>query len=472
MSLVSRLAKNTFYQIVGKFVGVILGLVTIGLMTRYLGPEGFGHYTTIIAFLQFASVLIDFGLQLTTTQLLAKGEVAEEKIIKNVFTLRLFSAVIFLGLASALAWIFPYPLVVKEGIALASILFLFISLQSVIISIFQKNMAMAKVATAEIINRLVLLLGVWLVVVGQKNLFFIITAIVLGNFVSFLITLVYSQRYLRLGLAFDLLIWKKIWQATWQLAITIALTLVYFRADTIIMSIFRPQSEVGFYGAAYRVLDILVQFPYMFLGLILPLLTKFFVQDKKIFALIAQKTFDFLSLIIVPVILATLVLGEKIMIFVAGDDFWLSGQLLKILVLAAGAIYLGSFFGYIIVACELQKKMVKFYLANAVTALILYLIFIPLYSYWAAAIITVATEIFIALSAFGVLRKNIGLSLLTSSCKKSLTASLVMALILWLLGSQNLIVLIIIGLLVYFYLLYLLKGIDKKTVLEIIKLRG
>ena len=55
-------------------------------------------------------------------------------------------------------------------------------------------------------------------------------------------------------------------------------------------------------------------------------------------------------------------------------------------------IYFGALAGYTIVACGLQKKMISFYLFDAIFSLVAYLIFIPLYGYLAAAALTVATE--------------------------------------------------------------------------------
>lgn len=471
MSTVRKIAQNTLYQTASKFIGTILGLITIGLMTRYLGQTGYGYYTTVVAFLQFFGVLADFGLQMTTNQMLSRPGADEEKIFKNIISIRLLSATTLLGLAAVLGWFMPYPTIVKWGITLTSLSFFFISFQSIFIAIFQRNTDTAKVAIAEVWGRVVLLLGVWLAITFEVGLLYILSAVVLSNFSSWLINFVASLKYLKLGLRFDWPIWKDVWHKAWPLAITIALTLVYFRADTIILSLFKPQNEVGIYGASYRVLEVLIQFPYMFLGLILPILTKFFTTNKNLFNLTIQKTFDFLSIIVIPMVLATVILGNKIMLLVAGLEFYLSGDLLKILIFGAAAIYFGSFFGYIIVAADLQKKMIKFYLSDAIISLILYFLFIPIYGYWAAAILTVFTEAFILLSGYYILKKDLKIKINFSVAKKSLLAALVMSLILTLLLSQNLITLVIIGLIVYFWMLYMLRGIDKNNVLEIINYR-
>lgn len=471
MSLALKIAKNIIYQVTSKIIGVIIGLAVVGLMTRYLGQTGFGYYTTVIAFLQFFGVLADFGLQMTTNRLLAQPQANQQKIFANVLALRFFSALLFLGAAVLIGWLSPYPLIIKLGISVISFSFWAISLQSVFVSIFQNNLAMAKVAGAEIINRLVLLLGTYLVITFNQGLLYLLLIIVISNALNLLLLFFAARKYFPIRLAFDQKEWQEIWSTTWPLAITIALTLIYFRADTIILSLFRPASEVGLYGAPYKILEVLIQLPYLFLGLVLPLLSKFFLTDKKIFNLIWQKSFDLMIILTIPLILSILILGEKIMIFIAGPEFALSGNILRILILATGTIYLSSLFGYVIVACGLQKKMIKFYLFDAIASLILYLIFIPLYSYWAAATLTVLTEIIIALAAFLVLRKNLKLDLNLKVAAKALLAGLIMALVLLVLFSANLLILILVGALVYFAFLYLLRGISSKTIWELISFK-
>ena len=64
MSITKKLAYNTIIQFAGKILTTILGIVIIALMTRYLGKEGFGQYITVVAFLSFFGIIVDFGLNL------------------------------------------------------------------------------------------------------------------------------------------------------------------------------------------------------------------------------------------------------------------------------------------------------------------------------------------------------------------------------------------------------------------------
>jgi O-antigen/teichoic acid export membrane protein len=332
-------------------------------------------------------------------------------------------------------------------------------------------MAMAEVAIAEVWGRLALLAGVWISIRSDWGFYPIIAAVSLGSLVNFSILYFKSKKYVAYKWRLDREVLKEIWNTSWPLAITISLTLIYFRADTIVLSLVRSPEEVGIYGAAYKVLEILIQFPYLFLGLILPLLTEFFLTSRPLYDKIFHKAFDFLAIIAVPMVAATWLLSGKIMELVAGPDFIIAAAPLNILIIAAGLIYFGALAGYAIVAAGLQKKMIGFYIFDAVFSLTTYLIFIPLYGYFAAAILTVITETIIALSAFWILYRRLNLLPKLVVFLKSILAATIMCAVLWLLISQSLITLVFIGLIVYFVALHLLKGIDKEMIGELVKIK-
>jgi len=109
MSLTKKIAVNTGWQMVGKVVGTFLGLIAIAILTRYLGRDGYGQYTTIYAFLQLFGILADFGFYIVLVKMISEKHVdqtEENKITSNIFTLRLISALIFFRSCSGRWFIF------------------------------------------------------------------------------------------------------------------------------------------------------------------------------------------------------------------------------------------------------------------------------------------------------------------------------------------------------------------------------
>ncbi len=472
MSYTQKIAHNTIIQLAGKIVGLIFSILTLGLITRYLGPTGYGYYTTTFAFLQVFGILIDFGLQMITVQIISDPKFNESKIFSNIFTLRLTTSLIFF-LAPLIALFFPYPGIVKIGIAINTLTYFFMAQSTVLVGLFQKHLRMGKVALADLLNKVIYFA---LVVIGlyfNKNLLWLLFFGVITNGIYFIILVYFANALTKIKLLFEKDAWMLILSRSWPIALTIALNLVYFKADTIILSLFKTQDEVGLYGASYKILEVLINLSYLFLGLLLPLMTQSFAQKEfQRFNRIVQNGFDVMAIISIPMIFGTIMIGKKIMVVVAGTQYEASGSILQILILATAAIFVAAVFGYGIVAINKQKSMIVFYAINAVLSLAAYLYFIPLYSYWAAAWITVLSEVFILLTSLLVLHKNTQFLPKLSILLKSLVASVVMCVPLYIFSTLPIIFNAVIALLVYMAALYLVKGVNKETLMEIVKIKS
>jgi len=470
MSEVRKIAHNTLIQIIGKTLVISFSLLGFGLMARYLGQEGVGYYSTIYAFLAIFGILIDLGMQMTTTKIISDPKEDESKILSNALTIRLIGSVIFLGLAPIIAIFFPYPTIVKTGMLISIVGFVSASLTSTLISLFQKHLLMLRVAIAEISAKIIYLGLILSTVYFDFGFYGILFAASMDSLLTFVILIYFASKEIKLKPTFDFDIWKKILSLTWPIGLTITLNLIYFKGDIFIMSLIRSQSEVGLYGAPYRILEVLINIIYLFLGLIMPLMaTAVAIKNIEKLKIIIQSVFDFLLIITIPMIVGGYFLGEKIMIIVAGPEFIISGKIIKILLIATGTIFIAALFGYAVVALNKQKKAIPFYAINAVISTIGYLIFIPKYGYWGAAWMTVFSEIFILISAAYVLKKSINFLPGLKMLPKIIVASLVMSLPLYLFNQISLFVLLPAGVVIYFISLYLIKGIDKNIILEIIK---
>lgn len=468
MSLTRKIAHNTIIQTIGKVLSTILGLVAIAMITRYLGQENFGYYTTIMAYLSFFAILIDLGLTLSVTQMISKPDADESKIFNNAFSLRFITAFVFLALSVAISLFFPYPYIVKLGIAITSASFLFISLIQVSVGVFQKKLKTDRISIAEVAGRLFLIIFTFLAIQFDWGVLGIMLAVIMGNLFNFLLVFIFTQKYVQFKLEFDLQIWKQIIISTWPLAVSIACNLIYLKTDTVILSLTQSPQDVGLYGAAYKVIDVLTSIPTLFMGLILPIITaEWAMKNLERFKSMMQKSFDFLVILAVPLAIGTLFLSQRVMIFVAGPDFADSGKILNLLIFGAVSIFFGLLFGYAVVAVEKQKQMIWGYFVAAVIGLAGYLIFIPKYSYYGAAAFTIISEAVVALLTFAMVYKTTRFAPSLRILPKIILAGLVMGLCLYYFYFLNLFLLIILSSLVYFVVLYLVKGISKELILEI-----
>lgn len=472
MSITSKIAKNTLFQAFGKILSSLCSLGAIVLITRYLGPGLFGEYSTSIAFLQIFGILVDLGLTLVTVQMISEKGANIKKILDNLFSFRILSAFFFMALAPLAVVFFPYPGIVKIGVLVGAVAFFFNAVNQVLIGLFQKELKMGKVAFAEIANRVVFLILTGIAVVFHFNLIAFLVAMAAGNFINFIILYLLAQKIVKINFDFDFSVWKEIFRRSWPIAAGIALNLIYLRADIFILSLYKKAEDVGFYSASYKIIDFLTAFPYMLLGLVLPILTLAWSEkNSEKFKEISQKTFDFLNILAIPLVAGGIILAKPLMIFFAGKEFSESGEILQILLLALGMIFPATIFTHAVIAIGKQKSMLWGFGVSAVLTLTGYIWLIPKFSYFGAAWMTVFSEALILLWSAGVVYKYSKFFPESKLLKRSLSASIVMAWILWMLGIQNIILAIPVGAIIYFALLFAVKGINLKMIREVISLK-
>jgi O-antigen/teichoic acid export membrane protein len=478
MSLSKKIAKNTIIQIIGKAVSTGLGLFALAVITRYLGKSGFGEYTTVINFLTIFAVFADFGLTLVTVQMISgiNDPTQENKILNNLFTFRLLSIILFLCLSPLILFFIPYSQAIKIGILITAPYFIFPALIQVVVGLLQKRLKMDRAVLAETLSRFVLILGIILAWQFDQGINGILLATLASGATNFLFHYLFAKKFAEFKLSWDFSLWKKIIIRSWPLAITIMLNLIYLRTDIVFLSLFKSSSEVGLYGAAYRVIDILTTIPFMFAGLILPILTTAWLEKKEdYFKKTLQRSFDFMAIVSIPLIMGGILLSKPIMVAIGGNDFAESGKILNLLIIAVAFIFLGTMFSHAIIALNKQKKLIGFYIFTSLTSLAGYLILIPRFSYLGAAVVTIYSEMVIALfSAYCVFKYSRFLPKIVVLLK-SIIASFIMGFFIYFYpaslkeGFLNLIIIIILSSFVYGLFLFLLGGINIKDLNIIFK---
>lgn len=472
MSLTRKVAHNTLYQLIGKGASSLLGLAAIGLLTRYLGREGFGEYTTVLTFLQIFGILIDFGITLVTIQMISEPEIDKNKVLSNLFTARVISAFLFFALAPFVGLIMPYPFEVKVGIAITALAFFFNIISQIPIGVFQKEMRTEFMVLGEILNRTVFLSLIFAFVFLKLNLFWFLLANVIAMGVYFVVLYFSSLKFSHITFAFDWPVWKDIWRRSYPLALTIVLNLVYLRGDILILSIFRSQEEVGLYGAPYKIVDAIVAFIFVFIGMVLGVLSESWARgDVERFKRITQRALDALMAMAFPLLFGGIFLAKPIMAFVAGKEFEVSSGVFAVLLVALWWIFFGTLFTHTVIALKKQRRIVWGFAVDAVLSIIGYLIFIPRYSYWGAAGVTIFSEVFIAIWAYVLTSRVSGYKISFKIPLKSLLASFVMLGFLSIFPYKILFLQLGLGALLYAAVFYLLGGYDRKMIKEIVSFR-
>jgi len=198
----------------------------------------------------------------------------------------------------------------------------------------------------------------------------------------------------------------------------------------------------------------------------LPQLTDAFKRgNQRHFKNIMQNSFDVMAIIALPLMTGAQFVATPLMRLLAGPDFFAAGPILRLLIFAAGAVYLGVIFSHAIIALEKQKQTIWAYVFVAITALIGYLIFIPKYSYFGAATVTIYSETAIATLIFFITYQYTKFVPNFIIVAKSLSACATMALFLYL-TNLNLVITLSLAVLIYVATFYILAKNNLQTMLK------
>lgn len=405
MFVARKIAYNVVFNATAKILSTGLALVNIGFITRYLGKEGFGNYATVLAFFAFFGAAADLGIYSIATREISREKADEKTIISNAFSLRLTSSLIVL-LLSPLVLFLPYSQELRLGILIAAASFIFSSSYVVLNGVFQKNLAMDKVASTELAGKLIQTGFIILAVKKDWGFTVINISLLLYMIFNFVLIFFLSRHYVKFRLSFDWPYWRKFLKESLPLGISVVITFIYFKLDTILLSLLRNATDVGIYSAAYKIIENITFFPAMIVGLIFPILSRFIHSNRPRFQEISDKTFKIFVILTVPLTVGIIFLAPEIIRLIGGAGFSESAGVLKILVFALVFIFFGNFFNNILVAGNAQKSLVKILSVCAAFNIAANLIVIPLFSYNGAAVTSLLTEFLAAtLTAIFVARK-------------------------------------------------------------------
>lgn len=468
MSLTRTVALNSIIQVVGRVITTITSLAVIGALTRYLGVAGYGQYTTIIGYVAFLGVLADSGFFWIMLRELSKERADVDKIVSNVLTLRSVLGVIVFTLGGLSSFLIPqYADTIRYGILIISFGWFFTAINSTFVGVFQMKHRMDQAVLTDILGRLVILVGVLFAISTGGTLLTILGAYALGNVTNFVASLVLGRRFAKVRFRYDPAFWKMIALEAWPMGVVIILGTIYFKIDTVMLSLMKSDVDVGIYGAPYKIIEVILTVPTIFLGNVFPVLTRYLDTKDDRLAHLFQRAFDVLLMIAVPIVIGVMLLAKPILAFVVGSafvtesTFSLGGQAitsthaLQVLILAVGISFFSNLFNYLLVAGGKQRQLILPSLLFVVLNIGANLLIIPSLSYVGAGLSTVLTELAVATVLGLMVYRAYQLRPGFHQTGRILISGLGMGCIVWLLSSNSLAVPLVAGIVSYPVFLWL-----------------
>ncbi|MFA7244327.1 MAG: flippase [Patescibacteria group bacterium] len=462
---------NTVSQVTVRLVTLVFTLVSIKLLTNYLGTAGVGEYNTITTYINFFIVIADLGLFSVAVREIAKNPNNEKKILSNVFLIRLVSALLACIIASALVFATKYNFNIKLGVLIATGFLLFNLLGSIYDIVLQYRLKMQYSATAEFLSKLAAIIALYVIIRMHGSFLWVVSTVALTGVLIYIFKWLFSIKFTSFVPKYDRQISNWILSLSWPLGIVFIINNLYFKLDTLLLFAIKGSVAVGIYTVAYKVLEVTAFIGSYFSSALKPAISQNIQSNKASVGNIIEKSITIMLAVAMPLTITCVVFSKEIILFLSNADFLSGSWALMILSFALPLIYFDNLLGEILLANDERKLLIKISIFILSFNLIANLIFIPLFSFIGAAVTTVVSELLLLLINAHYTQKIVGYRFNFRLIFKVLLAAF-LALVVGFLSKQshlNFLILIPVVVALYFLLLYLFNVVKPQTFREILK---
>ena len=462
-SLIKRASRNVFYKILAESSKVLPALLFI-YVARKLGGEDFGKLSFAFSFTGMCILITDFGLNRLLVRNVSRQKELTGEYVANIYVLKIilsFMCVIVMGLFVVLVGYNDemITLVMIFGCAM-----FFRSLLDVSCAFFNAHEQMNKEAILKGINHtllflsgaVVLALGFGLSELSHVFLVVYLISSIIGCY------LVY-QCIANVRLRFNPRFWYNILRESIPIALTVIFGIIYVKIDIVMLSLMRGDNiEIGRYSAAVRIIELMHVVPAIIASAIFPIFSILHKESIDSLAEVYKTSFKYLLVTALPIVVGTLLLSDRIIDLVYGDEYVKAAPALRILVCSLIFVFVNYILLNILVSADKQK-------INAVVTGICLLVnislnmcLIPYYGYLGAGYATVITEIALFAMCWYYATKYICKVNIVAVLSKPLMSVTIMGVFIVLTTAKlNLAFVIILSALIYFACLLLFRFFTK-----------
>lgn len=472
------IVRNIKWLTISKIFIYLLSIITITLIPRYLGVEGYGQLNFIISFVGIFSIIGDLGLQTLIIRDISKNTKKAEEYFNNLFLFRILISLLFVFM------VFIFALFLKSPPTLGQIIIYTIGISFVLLSNFNISFLngfqeIKYQAISDAIQKITYTLGAILVVILNYKLFGIIVASAISSVFLFLFSFFAIRKFIKIKkLKFN----KKYIKEKIILASPFILTtifwMIYFNIDRIFITLIKGNYATGLYSISYTFIGFLLSILGILSTTFFPVLSNVSNNKQKLKSIV-DKYLLLMYLFCIPVTIGGIYLAPKIISLVFGSQY-LGGTLAFQLIMFFFLLNsIGIINYHLLITNNLEKYSLNILGMSATTNIILNFIFVPWLGIIGAAITTIISEIIIFTISYKKIKTDIIKINYLSPIIKPLVASgfMLFGIMLFshiypsgiLHNNFDVLILIAIGGIIYTITLFVTKAITLKQIKEMLK---
>lgn len=337
-----KIAKNTSALILAQIATRALSIFYVAALARYVGAEGIGKISTATALNGLLALVVGPGLNTLLTRDVAANTKKAGTYVSNMLFLKSLLGVPFILLTVAVAHVAGYPDDIAFVIYAYTLVYLMDTLGEILIAVFQAFERMEYEAASQIVRDLINISLSLLAIYLRQSLLTIVFISVIAQVCKllFMTALVYG-RFVRPCRAISFRTSKTLLISSLPFGVLLILYTVQAQFGTFILSLYHTADTVGIYSAAYSLFFMLMILPSAFSTAIFPAFSKLYVQARHDLQHFYQICYKYLLVVGFPLGLGTMLVGDKVILLIYGDEFEGSVIVLRIL-----AVFLFTVVGY------------------------------------------------------------------------------------------------------------------------------
>jgi len=440
-------------------------LILTAALGRHLGPAGFGKLYLAMSFGLLFGVLVEFGIDRQLVRAVARDHAAAGSYLSAAVLIKTILAVALYPIMLATVVALGYDQTVERLVGTYGLTLLTIGLSTSLGAVYQGAQSMLHAAVATVIEKVFLSCAALALFAAGFGVFEIAVAMVLSSTLAVMWKALFISRVVRVSWRPDAGAIRALLRSTPPFLLYGILASVYYRADTVLLSLLTDATVVGWYGAAYRLLDTMVFLPTIVsVAVMFPILAKLSLGSREPLREAMGKGIQAIAVVGVPICVGLFLVADPVVRLIYGDQgFGPAAEALRWLMPGLFALYLNSILTVSLISVNRERRLMVIAGLSCVLNIGLNLVLIPRYQQVAAAAVTSTTELFILGCLLLTLRDVLVPRAFVSVLKAS-TAAAVMAIVLTPLRSLPVPTIVMIGVAVYVISGYVLRLVDSADV--------
>jgi O-antigen/teichoic acid export membrane protein len=422
-----RAAADVAIQVAGRLFNLGLGVAVTLIIVRLLGDAKFGQWSTILAVVQIAAYVADFGLEQVVVRQAATDPDDEAKWLGALVVLRVALGVpVFLAALVLLAII-----ATNDAMLVASMIVIAMSIVTApmfLRPIFQLRTRNDVPVFAMTVQSVLWTAGAAALLAAGTGagLEAVAALFAATTTIGALVVMIAGLRVLRPQLRHVRPQIREILRVGVPIGIAGLLVTAYAKIDQILVFVIVGDRAAGLYGAAYRFLDQAQFLPTSVMTTLYPMMARAYASDRDQLRRLMQVAIEVLLIGSLPVLAFMIAAGPQVMGFIFGESFAPAGHALAILMGSFVIISVGYVAGYLIVVVDEQRTFMRYAVIGLIINLALNLTLLPHFHYIAAAWATLITDIVVTGLTVVLVRRRLEFVPDTSRIVRALVASVVL----------------------------------------------